>query len=159
MTQLFQGLERIEEARTRFVGPSFMAGLYDGRPDFELLCLPPEPPEERGRGEAYCKEIETFLTREVDPHEIERTATIPESVFTRLFALGAFAMKIPKAYGGLGFSSMNYGRVLTLMASWSNSLALTVAVPQSIGIGMPILLFGSQEQKQRYLPLVAREAI
>ena len=159
VSTLFKGLERIEEARERFVGPSFMAGVYEGRPHFELLCLPPEPPEEKEAGDAYLKEIETFLTREVDPDEIERTAKIPESVFKGLFALGTFAMKIPKEYGGLGFSYTNYGRVLTLMASWSNILALTVAVPQSIGIGMPILLFGTEEQKKKYLPLVAREAI
>ena len=76
-----------------------------------------------------------------------------------LFALGSFGMKIPKEYGGLGFSYTNYGRALMLMASWSNILALTVAVPQSIGIAMPLLLFGSEEQKRKYLPIVAREAI
>src|SRR5881409_633510 len=68
-------------------------------------------------------------------------------------------MKIPKEYGGLGFSFTNYGRVLTLIASWSNTLSLTVAVPQSIGIAMPILLFGNEAQKRTYLPRVAREAI
>src|SRR3989449_9919176 len=68
-------------------------------------------------------------------------------------------MKIPKEYGGLGFSFTNYGRVLTLIASWSNTLSLTVAVPQSIGIAMPILLFGNEAQKRAYLPRVAREAI
>ena len=61
--------------------------------------------------------------------------------------------------GVLGFSYTNYGRALMLMASWSNILALTVAVPQSIGIAMPLLLFGSEEQKRKYLPIVAREAI
>ena len=76
-----------------------------------------------------------------------------------LFTLGAFGMKIPSQYGGLGFSYTNYGRALMLMASWSNALALTVAVPQSIGIAMPILLFGTEEQKCKYLPIVAREAI
>src|SRR3989454_10015326 len=68
-------------------------------------------------------------------------------------------MKIPKEYGGLGFSFTNYGRVLTLIASWSNTLSLTVAVPQSIGIAMPILLFGNEAQKRAYLPRVAREAL
>ena len=53
-------------------------------------------------------------------------------------------MKIPKEYGGLGFSYRNYGRVLTLIASWSNILALTIAIPQSIGIAMPLLLFGTR---------------
>jgi alkylation response protein AidB-like acyl-CoA dehydrogenase len=159
MTKLFQGLERIEEARERLAGSSFMAGLFEGRPQFDLLLPPEEPAEEREAGEAYCRTMEAFLTSQVDPHEIERTAKIPESVLKGLFALGAFGMKIPVQYGGLGFSYKNYGRVLTLMASWSNILALTVAVPQSIGIAMPILLFGNEDQKRTYLPRVAREDI
>mgnify|MGYP003460572749 FL=1 len=159
MSTLFTGFERIEEARERFTGKSFLADLYDGRPDFSLLLTPPEPPEEKTAGEAFCKPVEHFLIHEVDPQEIEREAKIPERVIQGLFKLGAFGMKIPKEYGGLGLSYTNYGRVLTLIASWSNILALTVAVPQSIGIAMPILLFGNADQKKKYLPLVAKEAI
>ena len=159
MSTLFTGFERIEEARERFTGKSFLAGLYDGRPDFDLLLTPPEPPEEKAAGEAFCKQVEHFLIHEVDPQEIEREAKIPERVIQGLFKLGAFGMKIPKEYGGLGLSYTNYARVLTLIAGWSNILALTVAVPQSIGIAMPILLFGNADQKKKYLPLVAKEAI
>ncbi|WP_447975431.1 acyl-CoA dehydrogenase family protein [Nitrospira sp. Kam-Ns4a] len=159
MASLFKGLEWIEEARERLTGLSFMAGVFVGRPDFSLLLPPPEPPEERAIGEAYCREIERFLRTHVDPDEIERTATIPEPVLKGLLELGAFGMKIPKEYGGLGFSYTNYGRVLTLIASWSNILSLTVAVPQSIGIAMPILLFGSEDQKRTYLPRVARDCL
>ena len=157
MSQLFKGLERLEEARERIAGASFMAGLYEGRPDFDLLLPPEEPAEERAAGEAYCKTIQSFLTAHVDPDEIERTGKIPDSVLQGLFKLGAFGMKIPKEYGGLGFSYKNYGRVLTLMAGWNHALALTVAVPQSIGIAMPILLFGNEQQKKTFLPRVARE--
>src|SRR5213596_2004923 len=159
MAELFKGLERIEEARERLTGSSFMAGVFVGKPDFALLLPPPEPPEEKAAGEAFCRKIEAFLKRRVDPEEIERTAKIPEAVLKGLFELGAFGMKIPKEYGGLGFSFTNYGRVLTLIASWSNILSLTVAVPQSIGIAMPILLFGNEEQKNTYLPRVARQDI
>ena len=159
MPQLFKGLERIEEARERISGLSFLAGLYDGKPDFDLLLPPEEPQEERAAGEAYCRTIQSYLTTQVDPAEIERTAKIPDYVLKGLFKLGAFGMKIPKEYGGLGFSYKNYGRVLTVLASWSNILALTVAVPQSIGIAMPILLFGNEQQKRTYLPRVAREDI
>src|SRR2546428_12942572 len=67
-------------------------------------------------------------------------------------------MKIPKEVGGLGFTFTKSGRVLTLIASWSNTPSLTVAVPPSIGIAMPILLFGNEAQKRAYLPRVAREA-
>ncbi|HQV11787.1 MAG TPA: acyl-CoA dehydrogenase family protein, partial [Nitrospira sp.] len=125
MSTLFKGFERIEEARERLSGASFLAGLFDGRPDFELLLTPPEPPEEQAAGAAFCRQIEAFLRQEVDPEEIEREAKIPDAVIRGLFKLGAFGMKIPKAYGGLGFSYTNYGRVLTLIASWSNILALT----------------------------------
>src|SRR5438094_7635433 len=159
MAELFKGLERIEEARERLTGASFMAGLFVGQTDFALLVPPPEPPDERTAGEAFCRKIEAFLKSHVDPEEIERSAKIPDSVLKGLFELGAFGMKIPKEYGGLGFSYTNYGRVLTLIASWSNILSLTVAVPQSIGIAMPILLFGNEAQKRTYLPRVAREAI
>src|SRR5437660_1353138 len=152
MAELFKGLERIEEARERLTGSSFMAGVFSGRPDFALLLPPPEPPDERAAGEAFCRKIEAFLKSHVDPEEIERTAKIPEAALKGLFELGAFGMKIPKEYGGLGFSYTNYGRVLTLIASWSNILSLTVAVPQSIGIAMPILLFGNEVQKRTYLP-------
>ncbi len=159
MGSLFKGFERIEEARDRLSGRSFMAGLFAGRPDFSLLLLPEEPPEQKEVWESYRPRLQTFLTTQVDPDEIERTAKIPDAVLKGLFALGAFGMKIPKEYGGLGFSYTNYGRALMLIASWSNILALTVAVPQSIGIAMPVLLFGSEEQKRKYLPLVASQAI
>ena len=159
MANLFKGFERIEEARERFAGQSFMAGLFAGQPDFSLLLMPEESPEEKAAWEAFRPRLETFLTTQVDPDEIERTAKIPDSVLKSLFALGAFGMKIPRQYGGLGFSYTTYGRALMLMASWNNALALTVAVPQSIGIAMPILMFGNEEQRRTYLPLVAREAV
>lgn len=159
MANLFKGLERIEAAREQFSGQSFMAGLFSGKPDFSLLLSPEETPEDKAAWEQFRPRLESFLTRHVDPDEIERTGKIPDSVIKGLFAIGAFGMKIPQQYGGLGFSYTNYGRGLMLMASWSNALALTVAVPQSIGIAMPILMFGNEEQRRTYLPLVAREAV
>ena len=159
MTQLFKGLERIEEARERLAGDSFMAGLYAGEPNFSLLLTQDESAEQKAAWKEFRPRLEHFLVHHVDPDEIERTAKIPDAVISGLFSIGAFAMKIPREYGGLGFSYQNYGRALVLIAGWSNILALTVAVPQSIGIAMPVLLFGSEEQKRRYLPLVAREAV
>jgi alkylation response protein AidB-like acyl-CoA dehydrogenase len=156
-SHLLKGLEEIEAARDSLRGSSFLAGLYAGRPDLSLVASADESQAERAAGEAYCRTIAAYLTEQVDPDEIERTAKIPEHVIRGLFGLGAFGMKIPKEYGGLGLSYSWYGRVLTLIAGWSNILALTVAVPQSIGIAMPVLLFGNEEQKKTYLPLVAQE--
>jgi alkylation response protein AidB-like acyl-CoA dehydrogenase len=159
MANLFKGLERIEAGREQLTGQSFMAGLFAGKPDFSLLLTPEEPLEDKVAWEQFRPRLEHFLTTQVDPDEIERTGKIPDSVIKGLFAIGAFGMKIPQQYGGLGFSYTNYGRALMLMASWNNALALTVAVPQSIGIAMPILMFGNEEQRCTYLPLVAREAV
>lgn len=159
MSKLFAGLERIEASRENIKGLSFLSGLFLGRPQFDILLPPPEPPEEKAAGEAFCAEVEAFLKNHVDADEIERSGVIPDHVIKGLLEIGAFGMKIPKEYGGLGFSHKNYGRVLTLIASWSNILSLTVAVPQSIGIAMPILLFGNDEQKKRYLPIVARKEV
>ncbi len=159
MSKLFKGLERIEAARENIKGLSFMSGLFLGRPDFSILLPKEEPEAERLEGEAYCQKIEAFLKEHVDGAKIERSGKIPKTVLNGLLKLGAFGMKIPKEYGGLGFSHKNYGRVLTLIASESNILSLTVAVPQSIGIAMPIMLYGTQAQKEKYLPIVADKAI
>src|SRR5437667_354074 len=70
MAELFKGLERIEEARERLTGASFMAGLFVGQPDFALLLPPPEPPDERTAGEAFCRKVEAFLKSHVDPEAI-----------------------------------------------------------------------------------------
>lgn len=159
MSKLFAGLEQIEAAREHLKGPSFLSGLYLGHPKFELLLPTSETKEEQILGHEFYQQVEKFLIDNVDADAIERDAKIPEAVLNGLLEMGAFGMKIPVEYGGLGFSHKNYGRILTLIASHSNILSLTVAVPQSIGIGMPIMLYGTEAQKQKYLPLVARKSI
>src|SRR5207247_9409888 len=100
MAELFKGLERIEEARERLTGSSFMAGVFVGRPDFALLLPPPEPPEEKAAGEAFCRKVEAFLKSHVDPEEIERTAKIPDSELKGPLELCPVGPEIPKGYGG-----------------------------------------------------------
>ena len=73
--------------------------------------------------------------------------------------MGAFAIKIPKQYGGLGLSQMNYGRAAMLLGSWDANLTALVSAHQSIGVPQPLLLFGTEEQKAKYLPRVARHEI
>src|SRR6202008_300100 len=75
------------------------------------------------------------------------------------FAMGAFGIKIPTAYGGLGFSQVNYGRAAMLLGSWDANLTALVSAHQSIGVPQPLLLFGTEEQKKNYLPRVARKEI
>ena len=67
MTQLFKGLEQIEEARERISGESFMSGLFAGKPDFSLLLTPVEPAEQKAAWEEFRPKLERFLIDHVDP--------------------------------------------------------------------------------------------
>ena len=95
----------------------------------------------------------------MDADEIDRTGEIPQKNIDDLFAMGAFAIKIPKQYGGLGLSQVNYGRAAMLLGSWDANLTALVSAHQSIGVPQPLLLFGTEEQKEKYLPRVARHEI
>src|SRR2546428_13590013 len=112
MAELFKGLERIEEARERLTGASFMAGLFVGQPDFGLLLPPPNPPDERTAGEPFSRKVEAFLKSHVDPEEIERTGTFPKAVLKGFFELAAIWSRTPKECGALGTSSTNSGPAL-----------------------------------------------
>ena len=65
--------------------------------------------------------------------------------------MGAFGVKIPTEYGGLGLSQVNYGRAAMLLGSWDANLTALVSAHQSIGVPQPLLLFGTEEQKKKYL--------
>ncbi|HZQ97249.1 MAG TPA: acyl-CoA dehydrogenase family protein [Chloroflexota bacterium] len=157
---LLRDLQGVEAAREEARAPSFMTGLFAGEPDLSLIVpFPVQSPEEKRIGDEFCVRVEGFLREHVDPAAIERTGCIPRDVIDGLADLGAFGMVIPREYGGLGFSQTNYDRVLMLVASYCNVLALVLSVHQSIGVARPIMLFGTEEQKRRWLPRLARGAL
>src|SRR5882724_5663760 len=114
-----------------------------------------ESAEDRAAGEDFLRKLDTYLREHVDPDEIDRTGEIPPENFKGLAEIGAFGIKVPKKYGGLGLSQCNYGRAAVLMGSWDGNVAALVSAHQSIGVAQPLLLFGTEEQKQKYLPRVA----
>src|SRR6187397_1333309 len=73
--------------------------------------------------------------------------------------MGAFGVKIPTQYGGLGLSQFNYGRAAMLLGSWDANLTALVSAHQSIGVPQPLLMFGTDEQKKKFLPRVAKGEI
>src|SRR3989442_2461373 len=103
--------------------------------------------------------FEKYLKENIDADEVYRTGEIPQKNIDELFAMGAFGVKIPKQYEGLGLSQVNYGRAAMLLGSWDENLTALVSAHQSIGVPQPLLLFGTEEQKKKYLPRVARKAI
>src|SRR4051794_36621153 len=150
-----------EEARERdWKLPSFGKGLFLG--DFRLDLIHPQPPQDPAaveKGEAFLERLRTFLVEQVDPLRIEREAKIPDEVVDGLKELGALGMKVPESYGGLGLSQVYYNKALVLAGTWHSSLSTLLSAHQSIGVSQPLLLFGTEEQKQRWLPLVARDHI
>src|SRR5215207_3468433 len=140
--------------------PSFGKELFLG--NFRLDLIHPQPrlsPEAVEKGEAFLAKLRAFLTEHVDPLEIERDAKIPEAAVDGLKQLGALGMKVPEQYGGLGLSQVYYNKALALAGTWHSSLATLLSAHQSIGVAEPLMLFGSEEQKQKWLPLVCKDHI
>src|SRR5438105_2044730 len=139
---------------------SFASNLFIGKCDFaRIFPYPAQSDEDRLKGDPFLKQLREYLEANVDGDEIDRTGEIPQKNIDDLFAMGAFGVKIPTQYGGLGLSQVNYGRAAMLLGSWDANLTALVSAHQSIGVPQPLLLFGTEEQKEKYLPRVARREI
>ncbi len=154
-------MEATEAAReTGTMERTFAGGLFLGR--FNLSRIQPFPEqseEDRDQGDAFLLRLENFLREHVDPDTIDETGEIPDEVLEGLAKLGAFGIKVPTRYGGLGLSQTNYCRAALLLGSYCGNLTALLSAHQSIGVPQPLLLFGTEEQKQKYLPRVAQGEI
>src|SRR4051812_14644338 len=154
-------LEMTEAAReTASERGSFGSALFMGKLDLNrLFPFPQQTPEDRDQGDAFLKKLERFLREHVDPDEIDRTGEIPQEVIDGLAQMGAFGIKISPNYGGLGLSQTNYCRAAMMLASYDGNLTALISAHQSIGVPQPLILFGTEEQKRKYLPRVAKGEI
>jgi alkylation response protein AidB-like acyl-CoA dehydrogenase len=148
-----------EEARqTEWALPSFGKQLFLGDFRLDLIHPHPEAPEERRRkGEEFLSRVREFCETRIDGRIIEHESRIPDDVVKGLKELGAFGMKIPEEYGGLGLSQLYYNRALMLFGSAHSSVGAMLSAHQSIGVPQPVKLFGSEEQKRAYLPRCVTE--
>ncbi|HSY16793.1 MAG TPA: acyl-CoA dehydrogenase family protein [Candidatus Acidoferrales bacterium] len=153
-------MELTEAARESAHARTFAGGLFMG--EFNLATVHPFPvqsAEDRDQGDAFLKQLEALLRDQVDADEIDRTGEVPQPVIDELARLGAFGIKVPTEYGGLGLSQTNYCRAAMLLGSWCGNLTALVSAHQSIGVPQPLILFGTEPQKRKYLPRVARGEI
>lgn len=150
-----------ESAReTKWENPSFAGGLFMGRFQPELIVPYPEQgPEDRAIGDRLVLEVCDFLRKHLDADEVDRTREVPQKVFDEFTRMKLWAMKIPKEYGGLGLSQVNYNRVIAAVASHCGSTAVWLSAHQSIGVPQPLKMFGTPEQKKKWLPRFAEGAI
>jgi alkylation response protein AidB-like acyl-CoA dehydrogenase len=167
MSQRDSGLASEKEARdvaeaareSEWSGPSFVRELFLGR--FRLDLIHPHPaddPEEERRAKPFLDALSAFLRR-VDSDMIDRTGEIPEEYVQELRDMGAFGIKIPTEYGGLGLSYTSYVKAIAMVTSKDGSLTALLSAHQSIGLPQPLKLFGSDEQKRKYFPRLAKGAI
>jgi alkylation response protein AidB-like acyl-CoA dehydrogenase len=152
-----RALEQAETAREETKKPSFAAGLFVGRFDFGMIHpFPAQAPEERARGEAWLAKLSEFAREHVDGDTIDREGEIPASVVEGLRDLGAFGIKIPEEFGGLGLHQMDYSRAAIVLGSLCANTTALVSAHQSIGVPNPLKMFGTPEQKARFLPRLAK---
>jgi alkylation response protein AidB-like acyl-CoA dehydrogenase len=131
---------------------SFQPSLIFPFPDRDVV-------EWRPAFTSFYERMKAFLVAHVDPVSIDEGGEYPQHVIDGLAAMGAFGMKIPVEYGGLGFSQREYGLVMELLGSYDANLTALLSAHQSIGVPQPLKLFGTEDQKRKYLPRCARGAI
>jgi alkylation response protein AidB-like acyl-CoA dehydrogenase len=149
-------LQVTEAARESHDDISFAANLFMGRwTPGKLYPVTDIDAEEKPRAEKFLAGLAAFLREKVDADLIDRTGEIDQEVRRGLVQLGAYGIKIPQKYGGLGFSQTTYCRACLLIASHCSNVFAHLSVHQSIGVPQPLLLFGTEEQKAKYLPRVA----
>src|SRR6266446_5710818 len=153
--------EVAEAAREQeWVAPSFVRDLFLGQFRLDLIHpYPEQDPEEVRRAQPFLEQLERFLRDQVDSDKIDREGEIPDAVIEGLRALGAFGIKIPREYGGLGLSQLSYMKAIELVSSVDGSLTALLSAHQSIGVPQPLKMFGSDAQKKKYFPRLAKGAI
>ncbi len=153
--------EVAEAAREQdWQAPSFVRELFEGNFQLGLIHPYPEPSaEDLERARPFLERLERFMREQVDSDRIDREGRIPPEVIQGLRDLGAFGIKIPVEYGGLGLSQLMYTKAIGLVTSQDGSLTALLSAAQSIGVPTPLKLFGTTEQKRRYLPRLAKGAI
>ncbi|MFD5570508.1 acyl-CoA dehydrogenase family protein [Streptomyces cadmiisoli] len=140
--------------------PSFAKELFLGRFRLDLIHPHPLPAQEDvQRGEEFLAKLRDFCETKIDSARIEREAQIPDEVIDGLKELGALGMKIDTKYGGLGLTQVYYNKALALVGSANPAVGALLSAHQSIGVPQPLKLFGTQEQKDTFLPRCARTDI
>ena len=139
---------------------SFTAEVFKGNFRWDLLHpFPAQSAEDKRIGDEYIEKIRPVIEKYIDPWDIDEKGEYPPEALDAMAAVGLFGMKIPKEYGGLGLSVTNYGRVLGFVGGYCATTVAYLSAHQSIGVPQPLKEFGTEEQKRKYLPRLAKGEI
>jgi len=129
--------------------------LFMGAPNWETFNNYPYPKLSVEEQAFLDNEVETLCSM-LDEWEIHEKKMLPEHIWQYIKDNGFLGLIIPKEYGGRAFSSFAQSRVMSKIASRSLTTAVSCMVPNSLGPGELLLHYGTEEQKNRYLPGLAR---
>src|SRR5260370_41929212 len=135
--------EVAEAAREQeWASPSFVRDLFLGKLRMDLIHpYPEQDADEIARAKPFLDKLERFLREEVDSDKIDREGEIPEPVIEGLRKLGAFGIKIPREYGGLGLSQLSYMKAIELVSSVDGSLTRLLSAHQPLRVPPPLKMF------------------
>ncbi|MDD1508205.1 acyl-CoA dehydrogenase [Pseudomonas sp. CNPSo 3701] len=129
--------------------------LFSGRPDWDKLLAYPKATL-TAEEQAFIDGPTEELCAMVSEWEIGQRMDLPPEAWEHIKQHGFFALIIPKEYGGKGFSAYAHSQVAMKLATRSGDLASTVMVPNSLGPAELLLHYGTEEQRNHYLPRLAR---
>jgi alkylation response protein AidB-like acyl-CoA dehydrogenase len=154
-------MQLAEDARqTEWENVSFTAEVFKGNFRWDLLHpFPAQSPEDKKIGDDYIEKIRPVIEKFIDPWKIDEEGEYPREALDAMAEAGLFGMKIPREYGGLGLSVTNYARVLGFLGGYCATTVAYVSAHQSIGVPQPLKEFGTDEQKRKYLPRLAKGEI
>lgn len=156
-----RAMDLAEDAReTEWKYTSFVAELFRGTFRWDMLHpFPKQDPEDKRLGDEFIEKVRAVLEKHLDPEKVDKEGQVPKEALKALGEIGCFGLKIPTKYGGMGFSQTNYNRIVAFVASYCTSTAVWLSAHQSIGVPQPLKMFGTDEQKQKYLPRFAKGAV
>lgn len=131
--------------------------LFLGRIEVEAFF--PFPAGEELDRDSDLSSLARFAKENIDPEAVDEGGAIPAASMLAMAEMGLWGMKIPREYGGMGMSQIEFNRVTTLLSTHCMSTAISLAASQSIGAAQFVMEYGTPEQKAKVLPKAARGAV
>lgn len=129
--------------------------LFSGRPDFNKIMKEPYP-ELTAEEKAFMEGPVAELCKMLEPWKIWKNREVPQEAWNFIKSKGFLGMIIPKQYGGLGFSALAHSEVIMKISARSLPTSISVMVPNSLGPAELLVHYGTEAQKDYWLPRLAR---
>ncbi|XP_015126147.1 very long-chain specific acyl-CoA dehydrogenase, mitochondrial [Diachasma alloeum] len=154
-TQAAAKVKESDAKNTKRESQSFTMNMFRGQAQVSQVFPFPKPlsPEQSDTLKMFVDPIEKFFEEVNDPVKNDDTSEVDEKTKQALWDLGAFGIQVPEEYGGLGLNNTQYGRLVEIVGKHDLGVGIMLGSHQSIGF-KGILLYGTPEQKAKYLPRV-----